>query len=260
MTGSRFIRALNREAGSFDIPKHFERDNDRHAEMHTADEVPMYPVPAVLRQPSSSSTHSLKTAASSVINVGSQAYLARVPKPGSKLGRYLMSKSQPGDTGHYLTMLAGVDQLDLETAQTWIPVFDVILALILVYDVITVPWRAAFSPSSGDQLLYLQGTWLVLDVLCYIQLVFDCLVRLLKGRLECSSEFSLRNLSKAYLHGWFALHLTVALPIEHILRELCIAVFELTPSHKLARLFLLVRLIRLFRAPGLRMMYRYASS
>jgi hypothetical protein len=218
----------------------------------------VYPVPAVLQQPSSNA-HSLKTAASSVMNVGSENFLARVPKPGSKLGRYLNSKSQPGDTGHYLKMLAGEDQLDLETSRTWIPLFDVIAALILLYDVITVPWRAAFSPSSGEQLVYLQGTWLVLDVLCYVQLVIDCFVRLLKGRLECSSEFNLRNVSKAYLHGWFALHLAVALPIEHVVRLLCIAVFDLTPSHKLARLFLLVRLIRLVRAPRLRMMHWYAT-
>ena len=92
--------------------------------------------------------------------------------------------------------------------------WDVLVALMIIYYVIVVPMRLAFEPhNSTVDMITGRGAWLVLDIIFDLMFVTDILINfrtayLVSGELETDSV----QIAKTYCSGWFFLDMVASLP------------------------------------------------
>ena len=92
--------------------------------------------------------------------------------------------------------------------------WDVVVALMIVYYLIVVPMRLAFEPHNATvDLITGRGSWLILDLLFDLMFLTDIVVNfrtayLVAGELETDQY----KIAKTYFVGWFPLDMVASLP------------------------------------------------
>jgi len=117
--------------------------------------------------------------------------------------------------------------------------WDLSLAIMIVYSVITIPFRIAFSWDAV-------GFWFVVDCIVDVFFGLDILVTFRTGYLDKDGrmEWNWRRISVNYLTGWFWIDFLSTVPID---RLATLSAGSDSGNVRLVKLIRVVRLVRLFK-------------